>query len=30
MEFAENSGYLKNVEFPFTGNILVLAGDTFY
>ena len=30
LEFAENSRYLKNVEFPVTGDILVLAGDTFY
>lgn len=30
MEFAENSRYLKNVEFPVTGDVLVLAGDTFY
>ena len=30
MELTENSRYLKNVEFPVTGDILVLAGDTFY
>ena len=30
LEFAENSRYLKNVEFPVTGDILVLAEDTFY
>lgn len=30
MEFAENSRYLKDVEIPVTGDILVLAGDTFY
>ena len=30
MEFAENSRYLKDVEIPVTGEVLVLAGDTFY
>lgn len=30
MELAENSRYLKNVEFPVTGDILVIAGETFY
>lgn len=30
MEFADNNRYLKNVEIPVTGAILVLAGDTFY
>jgi len=30
MEFAENSRFIKHQEFPITGNILVLAGDTFY
>ena len=30
MEYAENSRYLKKVEFPVTGDVLVLAGDTFY
>lgn len=30
MEFADNSRYLKNNELPVTGDILVLAGDTFY
>lgn len=30
MEFADNSKYLKNNELPVTGDILVLAGDTFY
>ena len=30
MEFAENSRYLKNAGFPVTGDVLVLAGDTFY
>lgn len=26
MEFQENSRYLKNNEFPVTGDVLVLAG----
>ena len=30
MEFAENSRYIKHNEFPITGDVLVLAGDTFY
>ena len=30
MEFAENSRYIKHNEFPVTGDVLVLAGDTFY
>ena len=30
MEFAENSRYIKHNEFPVTGEVLVLAGDTFY
>ena len=30
MEFAENSRYIKYNEFPVTGDVLVLAGDTFY
>ncbi len=30
MEFQENSRYLKNNEFPVTGDVLVLAGDIFY
>ena len=30
MEFAENSRYLKNTEFPVSGDVLVLAGDIFY
>lgn len=30
MEFVENSRYLKDVEIPVTGDVLVLAGDTFY
>ena len=30
IEFAENSRYIKYNEFPVTGDVLVLAGDTFY
>ncbi|WP_300729925.1 metallophosphoesterase [uncultured Bacteroides sp.] len=30
MELADNSGYLKQQEFPVTGDVLVLAGDIFY
>ena len=30
MEFAENSRYIKHNEFPVKGDVLVLAGDTFY
>ena len=30
MEFAENSRYIKHCGFPVTGEVLVLAGDTFY
>ena len=30
MEFAENSRYIKHCDFPVTGEVLVLAGDTFY
>ena len=29
MEFAENSRYIKHNEFPATGDVLVLAGDTY-
>ena len=30
LEFQENSRYVKHNEFPVTGDVLVLAGDTFY
>lgn len=30
LELADNSRYIKNVEMPVTGDVLVLAGDTFY
>ena len=30
MEFAENSRYIKHNEFPVMGEVLILAGDTFY
>ena len=30
MELAENSRYIKHCSFPVTGEVLVLAGDTFY
>ena len=30
LEFADNSRYIKNNEFPVTGDVLVLAGDIFY
>jgi len=30
MEFAESNRYIKHNEFPVTGDVLVLAGDTFY
>ena len=29
LEFAENSRYIKHNEFPATGDVLVLAGDTY-
>ena len=30
MELTDNSRYIKNNEFPVTGDVLVLAGDIFY
>lgn len=30
MELADNSRYIKHSDFPVTGDVLVLAGDTFY
>ena len=30
LEFAENSRFIKHDWIPITGEVLVLAGDTFY
>ena len=30
LELSDNSRYVKQKEFPVTGDVLVLAGDTFY
>ena len=30
LELTDNSRYIKNNEFPVTGDVLVLAGDIFY